>query len=98
MGFMDQAKDMYKLQKQAKQIKEQLKKVHIEAEVDGLILVVDGEQHFIEAKIPETLAGDVRKLEKAFIEAANKAVKKSQMIGAEKMKEVMGDMKGLFGG
>ena len=28
MGFMDKAKDMYKLQKQAKDIKKQLKNIH----------------------------------------------------------------------
>ena len=97
MGFMDQAKDLYKLQKQAKQIKKELKNIHIEAESDGVVLIADGEQNFIEAKIPEALSGDIKRLEKAFITAANKAVKKSQSIAADKMKDVMGDMGGMFG-
>ena len=98
MGFMDQAKDMYKLQKQAKEIKKQLKNIHVEAEADGVTLVIDGEQSFLEAKIAEALAGDVKRLEKAFVECANKAIKKSQAIAADKMKDMMGGMGGLFGG
>lgn len=98
MGFMDQAKDLYKLQRQAKQIKKELKKIHIEAESDGVVVVVDGEQTFIEVKIPEALSGDIKRLGKAFVEASNKAIKKSQAIAADKMKDVMGDMGGMFGG
>lgn len=94
MGFMDQAKDMYRLQKQAKQIKGELKNIHIEAETDGVKVIVNGEQLFLEAFIADTLAGDTKRIAKAFIDAANKAVKKAQAIGAEKMKSVMG---GMFG-
>lgn len=97
MGFMDKAKDLYKLQKQAKEIKKQLKNIHVEAETDGVSVTIDGEQHFIEIKIAENLAGDLKKIEKALTDASNKAIKKSQMIGAEKMKEVMGGMGGMFG-
>jgi DNA-binding protein YbaB len=96
MGFLDKAKDLYKLQKQAKEIKKQLKNIHIEAESDGVTVVCDGEQEFQEAKIAPELAGNTDKICKAFVAAANKAIKKSQAIGAEKMKEVMGDS-GLFG-
>ncbi len=98
MGFMDQAKQMYKLQKQAKQIKKKLKNIHIEAESDGIVVVVNGEQEFIEVKIPEAFSGDLNRISKAVVEASNKAVKKAQGIAAEEMKEVMGDMGGMFGG
>lgn len=97
MGFMDKAKDLYKLQKQAKQIKKELKNIHIEAEAGGVTVTCDGEQHFVNVKIDEGLLGDGKKLGKAFVEAANKAIKKSQLIGAEKMKDVMGGMGGMFG-
>ncbi len=88
---------MYKLQKQAKTIKKELKNIHIEAETNGVTVVCDGEQHFIETKIDDSVAGDTKKLEKAFTDAANKAIKKSQTIGAEKMKDVMGGLGGMFG-
>lgn len=97
MGFMGQAKDIYKLQKQAKEIKKILKNIHIEAEADGVIVIVDGEQNFIEARIPEAFSGDMKRVAKAFVEASNKAIKKSQTIAADKMKDVMGDFGGMFG-
>ena len=50
------------------------------------------------AKIPEALSGDLNRISKGFVNAANKAIKKSQGIAAEKMKEVMGDMSGMMGG
>lgn len=88
---------MYKLQKQAKEIKKQLKNIHIEAESDGVTVVCNGEQNFIECKVAEAILGDAKRIEKGFVEAANKAIKKSQTIGAEKMKDVMGGFGGMFG-
>jgi len=98
MGFVDKAKDLYKLQKQAKQIKKQLKNIHVEAESGGVTVVIDGEQHVIDVKIDESILGDAKKISKGFIDAMNKAIKKSQQIGAEKMKETMGGLGGMFGG
>lgn len=97
MGLMGKAKDLYKLQKQAKEVKKVLKNIHIEAESDGVNVKCDGEQNFIEVKIDESLSGNLKKIEKAFVNASNKAIKKSQLIGAEKMQSVMGGMEGLFG-
>jgi len=97
MGMFDKAKDMYQLQKQAKEIKKQLKNIHIEAESGGVTVTCNGEQIFLECKVAEAILGDAKKIETGFIEAANKAIKKSQMIGAEKMKDVMGGMGGMFG-
>lgn len=89
--MFDKAKQMYQLQKKAKEIKKQLKNIHIEAEVDGIIVIIDGEQNVIEVKIPEEMK-DMVDLGKKLVEAFNKAVKKSQQVAAERMKEVMGDM------
>lgn len=97
MGFMDQAKDLYKLQKQAKEIKKKLKNIHVEAEHEGITITVDGEQQFINVKIDEAMAGDLPRISRLFVEASNKAVKKSQMVAAEQMKEVMGGLGGMFG-
>jgi len=94
--FGDQKMDMYTMQKQAKEIKEQLKKIHIEAESGGITLTCDGEQQFIEMNGSEKTPLDPA-LAKSFVDATNKAIKKSQMIGAEKMKDVIGGMGGMFG-
>ena len=91
MSTFGQMKDMYKLQRQAKQIKKKLAKMHIEAEVEGVIVTINGEQEVVKGKIPENKR-DHPKLEKYLLEAFNKAIKKSQQIAADEMKDVMGQM------
>jgi len=92
MGMFDQAKDLYKLQKQAKEIKKELRNIHIEAEVDGVTVVIDGEQEVVSVHIAEEAYQNPTKLQETLVKAFNKAIKKSQQIAAEKMKGVMGDL------
>lgn len=94
--MLGKVKDMYKLQKQAKKIKKELKNIHIEAEVNGVTVTIDGEQNIINLSISDEAMENKTKLEKSIKEAMAKATKKSQQIAAEKMKGVMGDMG--FGG
>ena len=90
--MFDKAKDLYKLQKQAKKIKGELKRTHIEAEQEGIIVIINGEQEVIEVKVSEEAMKDPKKMEKTLVLCFNKAVKKSQQVGAEMMKDIMGDM------
>jgi DNA-binding protein YbaB len=87
-------KDLYKMQKQAKAIKKELKQIHIEAEENGVVVVVTAEQDIVDIQIPDELlnSDNKGKLQKSLISAMKKAMKKSQTIAAEKMKVVMGDM------
>ena len=100
MNMFGKVRDIYKLQKQAKQIKKELANIHIEAETDGVVITVNGEMEVISAKIPEEMkaAENSEKLQAAIVSASNKAIKKAQEIAAEKMKGVMGEMQGLMGG
>lgn len=93
---MNKFGDLYKLQKQAKTIKKKLQNTHIEAEEEGIVVVLDGQQEIIEIRISEEAMQNPRKLEKSLVKALNKGIKRSQQIGAEEMKDVMGDM-GLGG-
>ena len=90
-------KDMYKLQKQAKQIKKELAKVHVFAESDGVKVTVNGEQLVISVEINEEASTDKTKLAKAIMECTNRAMKKAQQVAAERMKSMMGGMPGLSG-
>lgn len=90
--MLEKAKEMYALQKKAKQIKRELANTHIEAETDGVIITIDGEQHFISVVIPDSALTNAKKLGETIVKCANKGVKKSQEIAAEQMKEVMGGM------
>jgi len=89
---MNKFKDLYKFQKQAKEIKEKLQNTHIEAEVEGVSVTVDGQQEIIKVQISDSAYEDKKKIEGNLVKALNKAIKRSQQIGAEQMKGVMGEM------
>lgn len=94
MGLFGQAKDLYRLQKQAKKIKEELKNLHIEAEAEGVTVVINGEQEVVEVRISEEAAKPENKerLQSTLLSVFNKAIKKSQEVAAEKMRGMMGDL------
>jgi len=89
--MFDKAKDLYKMQKQARSIKKKLKKTHIEAEQEGVTITINGEQEVQTVEISDEAIENKKKLQINLEKAFNKAIKKSQQIGAEMMKEVMGD-------
>lgn len=80
---------MYGFQKKAKQIKKELKNTHIEAEEDGIIVTINGEQEVISVQLPENI-DNPKKLSEKLVKAFNKGIKKSQQIAADMMKDVMG--------
>lgn len=85
-----QAQELMKLQQEAQKIKNELSNTHIEAEVDGVVITVDGEMKVINTVIEdESILKDKARLEKAVTEAMNKGMKKAQEIAAEKMRSVM---------
>lgn len=87
------AKEMLKLQQEAQKIQTELSNIHIEAEVDGFVITIDGQMKIVAVTIEdEGLLKDKKRLEKASLEAINKGLKKSQEIAAEKMKWVMWSM------
>ena len=90
--MLDKAKDLYKLQKQARQIKKQLKNTHIEAEHEGVTVAINGEQEVVKVEFTDEALENKSKMEKNLVTSLNKAIKKSQQIGADMMKDVMGDL------
>jgi DNA-binding protein YbaB len=93
--FMDftKAQEMMKLQQKAQKIQDELSNVHIEAEVDGVVVTVDGQMKVVSFVIENpSILSNQKALEKAACEAINKGLKKSQEIAAEKMRDVMGEM------
>lgn len=82
-----------KLQQEAMKIKKELENTYIEAEVDGLVVTVNGEMKVEKVEFEDTkIIGDQAALEKAIMEAVNKGMKKAQEVAAEKMQGVMGSM------
>ena len=88
-----QAQEMMKLQQQAQKIQEELSNTHIEAEVDGVVVTIDGQLKVVSTVIEDlSILKDQKKLEKAITEAINKWMKKAQEIAADRMKGVMASM------
>ena len=87
-------KDMFRAQQQAKQAKKKLKKIQIEAEENGVVVVVSAEQEILSVQIPNELCSteNKAKLEKSILTALQRAMKKAQQIAAEEMKDVMGSL------
>ena len=88
-----QAQEMMKLQQQAQKVQEELSNTHIEAEVDGVVVTIDGQLKVVSTVIEdESILGDKAKMQKAITEAVNKGMKKAQEIAADRMKGVMASM------
>ncbi len=83
-------KDMYKLQREAKRIKKDLKSVHVEAEASGVKVVVNAEQEIISIEIADSV--DRTQIPALTKDALNRALKKAQVVAAERMQGVMGQM------
>lgn len=98
MPSFSQMKDMYKIQREAKRIKKELKNVHVEAEAGSpstlgtytVKVIVSAEQEVVSIDIaPEAETGRLGELIK---DAMNRAMKKAQVIAAERMQVIMQQM------
>lgn len=90
MANFSQARDMFKLQKQAKKIKKELKNIHVEAEAEGVTVTVNAEQEVVSIEIAEGV--DSSRLPALLKDALNRALKKAQIVATEKMQGVMSQM------
>lgn len=85
---------MYRIQKQAKSVKKELRNIHVEAQGPGVRVIVSGEQEVISIDIAQDV--DRVRLPEILKDCMNRGLKKSQIVSAEKMQGVMGEM-GLGG-
>ena len=90
MTSFKQAKDMFRLQKEAKRVKKELKKIQVEAEAQGVTVVVSAEQEIISIQISDDVPRE--KIPELLKDALNRAMSKAQVVASEKMQAVMGEM------
>lgn len=94
--MLDKMKQLYDMQKKAKQIQKELKETEIEATSanGGVTVVFNGEIHIVDVKIDESLLAPEKKreLEQELKNTVAQAISKAQAIAAEKAKAMMGDM------
>jgi DNA-binding protein YbaB len=90
MISFSQAKDMFKLQRDAKRVRKELKNIHVEAEAGGVKVTVSGEMELVDVTIADSVPRE--SIPALFKDALNRAMKKAQVISAEKMQAIMGEM------
>jgi len=81
---------MFRLQREAKKVKKELKKIQVEAEAQGVTVVVNAEQEVLSIDISEDVPRE--KIPSLLKDALNRAMKKAQIVASEKMQGVMGEM------
>lgn len=96
MPSFSQMKDLYKMQRDAKRIKSELKNIHVEAEAEGVKVVVSAEQEIISITIEESVPRE--RIGSLTIDALNRALKKAQLVAAERMQGIMKQMGLATGG
>ncbi|MEK7563556.1 MAG: YbaB/EbfC family nucleoid-associated protein [Patescibacteria group bacterium] len=90
MVSLSQARDMFRLQREAKRVKKELQKIQVEAEAEGVSVVVSGEQEILSIGISESVPRE--KIGGLAKDALNRALKKAQVVSAEKMQAVYKEM------
>lgn len=96
--MFDKMKQLMEMKKQADRIKRELDETHIDSqEVNGIKIVVSGSQDFQSIEIDENLIKDQAKanLESDLVRSVNAAIKQSQKLAADKMKEALPGFPGM---
>lgn len=90
MTSFSQMRDLFKMQREAKRIKKELKNIHVEAEAPGIKVVVTAELEVVSIAIdPAMSAAEVQRV---LPDVLNRAIKKAQVVSAEKMQGIMAQM------
>lgn len=91
-----QMKDLYNLQKKAKQMQKELKGLEIEASSanDWVTVVVSGEMKVVSINISDTALAveNKRELEQSLIDAVGQAMSRAQQESANRMQPLLKDM------
>lgn len=94
--MFDKAKELYQLQKKAKEIQKELKNTEVQAKsVDGLVAVVfSADQKLKSINIDESLLQGARKreLEEKLSRVISEGLSRVQAVAAEKTKGLMSEM------
>jgi DNA-binding protein YbaB len=88
--MFQKARDLYRLQREAKRARKELRNIHIEAEYRGVTVLLSGEQKVLRIDIGAQVPRE--EIAPCICEAVNRALEKAQLISAEKMKGVMGEL------
>jgi len=96
--MFDKMKQLMEMKKQADAIKRELEGASVDfAEINGIKITINGAQHIqsIELDVGLLKGENQDKLEGDLLQSVNGAIKKSQILAAQKMKNVMPDLPGF---
>jgi len=97
--MFDKAKNLYKMQKEARGIQKELKKTNFFSENKGVKVIVNASMELVGIEFEEGAKDSLSdsKLADLIVDLANKAMKKAQKVAAQKMQAIMGNMGGFPG-
>lgn len=90
MPSFSDLRNSFKLQRQAKKVQKDLKNIHVEAEAPGVHVTVSAALEVIAIEVSPDVTND--RIGPLLVDTLNRAMKKAQVISAEKMQAIMGDM------
>ncbi len=90
MASFSDIRKSFKLQQQAKAVRKELKNIHVEAEAQGVKVVVSAEMEVVEIIIDPSVTID--RVPALLKDAMNRAIKKAQLISSERMQGMMKEM------
>jgi len=88
-SFSDLRKS-FKFQRQAGKVQKELKNIHVEAEAQGVKVVVSAAMEVVSVEINPIVPQE--RIGALLVDALNRALKKAQVVSAERMQGVMGEM------
>lgn len=90
MVSFKQARDLFKAQREAKKVQKELRNIHVEAEAQGVKVTVAATFEVVSITIGDDVPRE--RIPVLLADALNRALKKAQVVSAEKMQGVMGAM------
>lgn len=81
---------MVQLQKQAKKVQQELAAEEITVEKGDIVVVITGDQKIKHFSVQGITSDDA-------VDVLNEAIKKSQQVAADKLKDIYGSLSGMFG-
>lgn len=90
MVSFSELRNSFKFQRQAGKVQKELKSIHVEAEASGVKVVVSAAMEIISITIDSGVAQD--RVAALLVDALNRALKKAQIVSAERMQGVMGEL------
>ncbi len=90
MVSFSELRNSFKFQRQAKKVQSELKYIHVEAEASGVKVVVSAGMEVVSMEIAPEVPRE--KIPALAVDALNRAMKKAQVVSAERMQGVMGEM------